>query len=449
MANKLDLNIQKILQDWNVSDALRELIANAYDEAKLSKTEEPKISYDDINKEVTIKDFGRGIKQEHFTQNESKEKNQATNVVGKFGIGLKDAISVLYRYNKPIVFKTSHNTFWPSEDYKMGASDKIKTIHMEYNNETIPIGTEIVIGDIKKLDYEEAIANFLQNTNLQKIASSKKGEIYKTEGEASIFYNGMKISTDENFMFSYNILEGNTKLKRSLNRERKMISRDAYRDIVISILKSCIDKNNQSLINLILNNANDSNNEWSFIEIKKLVFKNSDRNLIAVSNEMLNNPAYLNYAKDQNRELIFISASDYASFSNDNSTIDNTLDKFGYDFINNYKVEEIPFGNLTKNEQDNWSWAMQKISELAKIWPSWNQSFLNTKICIIKDHPNASGISSFGKIEIVRKILFYKNELFNTLIHEICHTVSKAADATINFENTLTEAFYYVLQLKE
>lgn len=449
MPNKLDLNIQKILQDWKISDALRELIANAYDEAKLSKTKQPSISYNDLTKEVTIKDFGRGIRPEHFTQNENREKNESSIVVGKFGIGLKDAISVLYRYQKPLVFKTSHNTFWPAEDFKTGTTDKIKTLHMEYDNNTIPEGTEIIIGDIKKSDYDEAIANFLENLHLEKIASSKKGEIYKKDGIASIFYNGMKISTDENFMFSYNILEANTKLRKSLNRERKMISRDAYRDIVISILKSCINKDNQYLINLILENTNDSNNEWSFVDIQKLVFKNSDRNLIAVSNEDLENPAFITYAKEQNRELIYISSSNYNSICNDSSTVNNSIDKFGYDFVNNYKTEEVSEHELTSQEKNNWSWAIKKVNELAKIWPLWKFDFPRTKIYIIKDHPNANGISSFGRIEIVKRVLSDKAKLFNTLIHEICHTTSNATDATIDFENMLTEAFYYVLQLKE
>lgn len=74
MSQFLDLNIKEILQDWSVSDALRELIANAYDEQKLSKTSKPTISYDHSKREVTIIDFGRGIKPHHFIQNEDKEK---------------------------------------------------------------------------------------------------------------------------------------------------------------------------------------------------------------------------------------------------------------------------------------------------------------------------------------------------------------------------------------
>ena len=38
-----------------------------------------------------IRDFGRGLKYEHLTQNESQEKLQNPGrVIGKFGVGLKD-----------------------------------------------------------------------------------------------------------------------------------------------------------------------------------------------------------------------------------------------------------------------------------------------------------------------------------------------------------------------
>ena len=102
MNNIFDLNVQKILQDWKISDALRELMANAFDEAHLSQTSEPKMIYKPTSKEVQIIDFGRGIKLTDFVQNESFEKNSINFTIGKFGIGLKDAISVLFRYGKEI-----------------------------------------------------------------------------------------------------------------------------------------------------------------------------------------------------------------------------------------------------------------------------------------------------------------------------------------------------------
>ena len=73
MSVPFDLNIEKILENWHVSDAVREVIANALDERLLTGTRDIEISK---SKEGywTIKDYGRGLDKEHLTQKENDEK---------------------------------------------------------------------------------------------------------------------------------------------------------------------------------------------------------------------------------------------------------------------------------------------------------------------------------------------------------------------------------------
>ena len=40
---EFDLNIERVLENWTVAHAIRELIANALDEAALTGTQEPEI----------------------------------------------------------------------------------------------------------------------------------------------------------------------------------------------------------------------------------------------------------------------------------------------------------------------------------------------------------------------------------------------------------------------
>lgn len=93
-ARNFDLNIEKILEGWETCHAIRELIANALDEQALSGIGDVEIT-EVLESVWHIRDSGRGLKYEHLTQNESLEKLQNPGrVIGKFGVGLKDALAI-------------------------------------------------------------------------------------------------------------------------------------------------------------------------------------------------------------------------------------------------------------------------------------------------------------------------------------------------------------------
>src|SRR5690348_2951428 len=101
---KFDLNIEEVLEDWEIYHALREIIANALDEQVLTKTNEIEVKKE--NDGYIIRDFGRGLRYEHFTQNENKEKlSHPELVIGKFGVGLKDALATFNRHHVYVMIK--------------------------------------------------------------------------------------------------------------------------------------------------------------------------------------------------------------------------------------------------------------------------------------------------------------------------------------------------------
>lgn len=95
MTKEFDLNIEKILENWEIYHAVREIIANALDEQKLTGTKDISICKDDDVWHIT--DYGRGLNYHHLTQNENDEKLSAEALIGKFGVGLKDSLAVFYR----------------------------------------------------------------------------------------------------------------------------------------------------------------------------------------------------------------------------------------------------------------------------------------------------------------------------------------------------------------
>lgn len=93
---KFDLNIDRMLENWDAFHAIREIIANALDEQILTGTREITISRNGDG-QWCIRDFGRGLRHEHFTMNESQEKLDHPGLIGKFGVGLKDALATFDR----------------------------------------------------------------------------------------------------------------------------------------------------------------------------------------------------------------------------------------------------------------------------------------------------------------------------------------------------------------
>lgn len=105
-----DLNIEKILEHWTVADAIREIIANALDEQTLTGTRDVDI-FEDERGVWHVRDYGRGLSYEHLTQNESQEKLHSKKpIIGKFGVGLKDALATLHRHGVEIAIRSPHGT---------------------------------------------------------------------------------------------------------------------------------------------------------------------------------------------------------------------------------------------------------------------------------------------------------------------------------------------------
>ena len=103
-----DLNIQQFLDSWTPRDAVRELLANALDEAMLSGTPTPVIERTGPT-EWTISDTGRGLRPEHLAQAESEEKTGSPlPVIGRFGVGLKDALATLHRHGVDVGDEEDH-----------------------------------------------------------------------------------------------------------------------------------------------------------------------------------------------------------------------------------------------------------------------------------------------------------------------------------------------------
>ena len=165
MASKpalFDLNVEKILDHWDVPEAVREVIANALDEQALSGTPETEI----VKRKDGwhVRDFGRGLRYQHLTQNENPEKRRRSElVVGKFGVGLKDALATFHRRGIGVAIRSPYADITLRQAPKSNFAD-VKTLHAAVSRASDPKqkGTDFVLGGLSDADMRRAKDYFLR-----------------------------------------------------------------------------------------------------------------------------------------------------------------------------------------------------------------------------------------------------------------------------------------------
>ena len=191
MDRLFDLNIEQVLEHWEPEHAVREIIANALDEKILTKSREIEI-YKSGGK-WHIRDFGRGLQYSHFTQNENLEKLKSPFLIGKFGVGLKDALAVFHRKGINVEINSKYGHVFLTMAQKTGFD--IQTLHAVFeepiNKEFV--GTEFIIDGISDTAIENAKKMFLCfNENLKLLEKNKYGEVYqsnKNTANKDTFFN--------------------------------------------------------------------------------------------------------------------------------------------------------------------------------------------------------------------------------------------------------------------
>jgi hypothetical protein len=198
-ARLFDLNIEKILEAWDNTHAVRELISNALDEQEMTRTADIT-----IRKEArgtwSIRDFGRGLRYEHFTQNENPEKLKLENVgrvIGKFGVGLKDAFATLDRNDVSVEIESAYGIITLVQHGKHGFGDVV-TLHAAVAPARDPefVGTAIRLEGLSDHDMESAKALFLKFSGDKVIEETRVGQILdKKRKMARIYVAGLLVAS--------------------------------------------------------------------------------------------------------------------------------------------------------------------------------------------------------------------------------------------------------------
>ena len=446
---KFDLNIEKVLEDWEKFHALREVIANAIDEKLLSNTQDIKI-YEDNNGCWHIRDFGRGIKYQHLTQNENDEKlRNSDKVIGKFGVGLKDALATFDRKRIKVLIKSKHGDITLGKSSKHGFDD-IFTLHALITTPSIPnfVGTEFVFKGLQKKDVDLAKEFFLVFSDETLLEEMSYGQVLKRgKYRARIYINGIRVAEEDNFLFSYNITSLTSKMRKALNRERTHVGRTAYTDRVKSILLECQSKEVAELLVSDLKKYEEGRFHdelgWLDVSVHACKLLNSkDKVVFLTSFELIEAKDMVDRAISDGFKIITIPLNvkeKIKGLKDLKGKKIRDLEEYQTEWNDSFEFKFVKIKELTEIEKKVYK-LTDNILNLIGGKPPKVKRILISESMRLEGFHEAVGVWEDYKKRIIIKRSQLKNltNYAGTLLHEVAHAKSDATDISQNFEDELT-----------
>ena len=435
----LDINSDSVLSDWEVKHALREIIANALDETELrSLKERPQIYFEDDY--LVIRDFGSGIEEKHFVQNESLEKRSAPNVIGKYGAGLKDAIAVLHKNEIEIKISSSYIQITGVKLLpKQGSS--VKSLHLIIEPpDRGMVGTKITLKGVSETDLEASKKMFLHFKNYDSLAKTNYGNILASEEEhQTIYYKGLAIAEVTGFLFSYNITREDSHLRKNLNRERMNVGRTAWTNSVKNILKNCEDEVVIKTLEERATNkvSEDIPEELKWKEILVFIYDHIASKepivFLPASKALSSTDEDLRKIEDSGKVLV-VDDHVIESLSENSTTLNEALNFYE----NDYTYNSIALENLENWEREYFNTILNRV----RIFLKKHNYYSNFSVSLSEEiHQNgkASGVwvKRYNSIYLKRSTLKNERQFVHTIFHEIAHAQFDHGDETRAFERDL------------
>lgn len=446
-----DLNIDKILENWEVFHAIRELIANALDEQILTNTQKP-IIFKDENGWWHIHDFGRGLRYQDLIQTENPEKLEHPNLIGKFGIGLKDALATFDRRGITVLIRSRHGDISLARASKH-SFEELVTLHATVAAPSDPeiVGTDCCVFGVSDADIAAAKSLFLSFSEAQPLEETRFGSVIQNRNNvAGIYINGMRVAEEANFLFSYNITSLNATIKKSLNRERQHLGRSAYSERVRGILLASQSEVvaqalSDDLQKTTLGNAHD---ELSWLDVQEHAVRilSAKRKVLFIScADVIQRPDLIDTARSSGFQVLTVT-------ENLARKIDGVSDLAGQ------PVTAVNEFIRQHNESLQFRWILPdqlSASEVA-VWKHTERilGFIGGRPSRVRDirisETMTSGTfstretvglwdSSNGWVIIKRSQLKSLEIFAGTLLHEALHAKYALVDVSRDFEHYLTE----------
>ena len=446
---QFDLNIGTVLDHWDVHHAVRELIANALDEQALTGT--PDISIAGSDGHYEIRDYGRGIRYAHLTQDESEEKTAgAGGVIGKFGVGLKDALATLDRHRVKVTIKSRHGDITTARLPKHGFDD-VSTLHACVAPPSDPSleGTLIALDGCSAADMDEARSRFLRFSGDTVLETTKYGDIVeRVDGRpARVYINGVVAAEEPNFMFSYNITSLTRTMRKELNRERTNVGRAAYKDRVIYILRASTDKGVAGrLVSALDGYASGTQSDemtWDPVTTHVCKMRNAAGDTVfATPGDLERNADYVDRARRDGMAVTVVSGSVRGKISGVRDAAGGRMRDLGAYKEEHDKSFEFKFvepGDLTDREREVYGMAPAILAMSGLGVEKLPVRVSETMRALATDSTSGVWDKDNGWVVVKRDVLSSAEAYAGTILHGAVRATSGAPGMTRKFEAALVQ----------
>ncbi|MDQ4143949.1 MAG: ATP-binding protein [Actinomycetota bacterium] len=442
-----DLNIEEVLDNWEVSHAIREIISNALDEQVLSDSEDISIERTSTG-EWVVRDFGRGLRIEHFTLNENKEKlGRESGVIGKFGVGLKDALATFHRRGIGVTIRSSHGTFSPKETSKHNFSD-ISTLHVAYDETPVDMrGTQFLLTGVTDEQMAEAKSLFLRFNDDRILESTRYGEVLEARGDGGrVYISGVFASEEPNFLFSYNVTSLTDAMKKRLNRERLNVGRTTYADRVKSILKTVeSDEVLDGLARAIMTRATTQPPDeiaWIEVTVRALTELHLRQRIVFVTEKELHaHPDVIDHARSDGLQIVIVTAQEKQKLleqAKAGGVEVRTIETYVVEFNSSFEYRFVDPEDLSAREAEVFGLTDDLLSLIGVSDRRRPDVRISETLRLTRDDTNGVWDPHLPAIVIKREMLRSPLDYGGTLLHEAAHALTGALDATREFEWVLT-----------
>lgn len=211
-----ELSISKnYVSNWDVKDAIREILQNAIDE----DTNGHEMYIEHSNNVLTIGNMYSKIEQSQLILGNSSKRNDSS-AIGSFGEGFKLALVVLLRNGHSVEIKNNDQIWEPYFEY----SEKFKTEILKVRTEVLEDFNhlEFNIYSVNDSLYYELIERFpcIKNNYGDVVETSYGQVLLDKKFKGKMFVEGLYIQEDDSFEFGYNFKASEV----NLDRDRKAIN---------------------------------------------------------------------------------------------------------------------------------------------------------------------------------------------------------------------------------